>query len=322
VAAGTAPTPNTSSAAPGGQLRHNDRVKIVSLLPSATEIVFALGLADSLRGVTFECDHPVEARSFPHVSGTALPIESDLTPAQIDAEVTARAAAGESIYTLDDALIRRIDPDLILTQDLCRVCAVPSGAVQDALEVIGCHAEVVSLDPHRLDDVIAGIGVVGAVTGTSDRAQALMTTLRERVEATRRRVDHLDRPKVLVLEWADPPFNAGHWVPDMVDAAGGSSVLAEPGERSRRLTWDEIAAETVDVVLFMPCGFDLAAAVDLADDVLARPELAAASRFFVADANAYFSRPGPRVVDGVEMLAELLHPMGGAPVPEGAVQLR
>jgi iron complex transport system substrate-binding protein len=135
-------------------------------------------------------------------------------------------------YTLDDALIRRIDPDLILTQDLCRVCAVPSGAVQDALEMIGCHVEVVSLDPHRLDDVIAGIGVVGAVTGTSDRAQALMTTLRERVEATRRRVDHLEWPKVFVLEWADPPFNAGHW------------VLAEPGERSRRLTWDEIAAET------------------------------------------------------------------------------
>jgi iron complex transport system substrate-binding protein len=297
-------------------------VKIVSLLPSATEIVFSLGLADSLCGVTFECDHPAEARSYPHVSGTALPNDGTLTAGEIDAAVTARVAAGESIYTLDDALIRRIDPDLILAQDLCRVCAVPSGAVQDALDVIGCHATVLSLDPQRLDDVIGCIGAVGDATGTADLAGSLMADLRGRVEAVRRRTAGLERPRVLVLEWADPPFNAGHWVPDMVAAAGGAPLLAASGQRSRQLGWDEIATEDVDVVVFMPCGFDLAGAVDQAGPLLDRPELAGARRFYAVDGNAYFSRPGPRVVDGVELLEAVLHSTGAPAAPPGATRLR
>ena len=160
-------------------------MKIVSLLPSATEIVFALGLGEDLRGVSFECDYPESARSVPVVSGTALPTDGSLSATEIDAEVSARVAAGESIYTLDDARIRAIDPDLILAQDLCQVCAVPSGAVEEALDVIGCHAQVVSLDPGRLDEVIACIGTVGAVTGTSTAADALMEGLRARVDAVR-----------------------------------------------------------------------------------------------------------------------------------------
>src|SRR5580700_4509440 len=161
------------------------RVKIVSLLPSATEIVFALGLGEDLRGVSFECDYPESARSVPIVSGTALPTDGSLSAGEIDAEVSARVAAGESIYTLDDARIRAIDPDLILAQDLCQVCAVPSGAVEEALDVIGCHAQVVSLDPGRLDDVIECIGTVGAVTGTSASADLLIGELRARVDAVR-----------------------------------------------------------------------------------------------------------------------------------------
>jgi iron complex transport system substrate-binding protein len=296
-------------------------VRIVSLLPSATEIVFALGLGDDLCGVSFECDYPEPARSVPIVSGTVLPTDGSLSAQEIDAEVSARVAAGESIYTLDDTRIRAIDPDVILAQDLCRVCAVPSGAVEEALDVIGCHAQVVSLDPGRLDDVIACIGRVGAATGTTARADALMADLRGRVDAVRERVEEQDRPRVLVLEWSDPPFNAGHWVPDQVEAAGGAAVLAQAGARSRRLTWDEIRAEHVDVTIFMPCGFDLAGAVAQAAALLARPEAEGLGRIIAVDANAYFSRPGPRVVEGVELLERLLHGSSGSTV-SGAQVLR
>jgi iron complex transport system substrate-binding protein len=290
-------------------------VKIVSLLPSATEIVFALGLGGDLRGVSFECDFPEPARSVAIVSGTALPTDGSLSAQEIDAAVSARVAAGESIYTLDDARIRAIEPDLILAQDLCRVCAVPSGAVEEALAVIGCHAQVLSLDPGRLDDVIACIGVVGAATGTTVRADALMESLRGRVDAVRRRVRGRERPRVLVLEWSDPPFNAGHWVPDQVEAAGGEPVLAQAGARSRRLSWDEIHGEHVDITVFMPCGFDLNGAVAQCPALLARPEAASLGRIAAVDANAYFSRPGPRVVEGVELLERLLHDPDGLEVP-------
>ena len=293
-------------------------MKIVSLLPSATEIVYALDLGEDLRGVSFECDFPPAARSVPVVSGTALPTDGSLSAGEIDAAVSAKVAAGESIYTLDDAQIRAIDPDLILAQDLCQVCAVPSGAVEQALDVIGCHSHVVSLDPGRLDEVIECVGLVGAATGTSEKADALMESLRARVEAVRRRVQGRDRPLVLVLEWADPPFNAGHWVPDMVEAAGGLAVLAQAGARSHRLTWDEIRAEQVDITVFMPCGFDLEGAVAQAAPLLARPEAGGLGVIFTVDANAYFSRPGPRVVDGVELLEGLLHEGASAPARSGA----
>jgi iron complex transport system substrate-binding protein len=283
-------------------------MKIISLLPSATEIVFALGLGDELAGVSFECDYPPAARAVPVVSGTALPTGESLTAEQIDTEVSTRVAAGESIYTLDAPRIRMIDPDVILAQDLCQVCAVPSGAVQDALAVIGCHADVISLDPGRLDEVIDCIGLVGRATKTDQAAEILMSDLRRRVADVRQRVEGRPRPRVFALEWPDPPFNGGHWVPEMIEAAGGLPVLAASGERSRRLDWEEIAAERIDVTVFMPCGFDLNGAVEVADSLLGRPEVAALGQIYAVDANACFSRPGPRVVDGVELLAELLHP--------------
>lgn len=303
-------------------MRDDRAMKIVSLLPSATEIVFALGLDDQLVGVSFECDYPPAARAVPVVSGTALPTDGSLTAEQVDAEVSTRVAAGESIYTLDAARIRAIDPDVILVQDLCQVCAVPSGAVEEALEVIGCHADVVSLDPGRLDEVIDCVGHVGRITGTDEVAETLMADLHRRVAAVRRRVEGRPRHRVFVLEWPDPPFNAGHWVPDMVEAAGGMPVLAVPGDRSRRLTWEEIAAETIDVTIFSPCGFDLEGAVAQAASFLDRPEVAGLGRIVAVDANAYFSRPGPRVVDGVELLADLLYPGTPRLVPQGARVLR
>jgi iron complex transport system substrate-binding protein len=301
--------------------RKDGDVKIVSLLPSATEIVFALGLGDQLEGVSFECDYPPEARDVPIVSGTVLQVEEERDAAQVDAEVSALIAAGESIYTLDDARIRSINPDVILAQDLCQVCAVPSGAVEEALGVIGCHADVVSLDPEGLDEVIACVGQVGRATGTEERAEALMDALRGRVAAVRARVAGKPRPRVFVLEWPDPPFNAGHWVPEMVDAAGGEPVLAEARARSRRLSWEEIAAADIDITVFSPCGFDLAGAVEQATAFLERPEVPRLGRMVAVDANAFFSRPGPRVVDGVELLAELLHPERSGFLPDGAHEL-
>jgi iron complex transport system substrate-binding protein len=298
-------------------------VRIVSLLPSATEIVFALGLDDSLVGVSFECDHPPAARTKPVVSGTALPTDAPMTALEIDQAVSRRVAAGESLYTLDTDRIRSAAPDVILAQDLCAVCAVPSGQVEDALDVLGCRAEVVSLDPESLDDVIACIGRVGAVTGEGERAARLMSDLRDRVERAREATAGLARPSVLALEWADPPFSAGHWVPEMIEIAGGDVLLAQAGERSRRLTWTEVEAAGGDVVAFMPCGYALDASVREGRELATRTELASATEVWALAGDAYFSRPGPRVVDGVELLASILHPELGMRAPaDGAVRVR
>jgi iron complex transport system substrate-binding protein len=295
-------------------------MKIVSLLPSATEIVYALGLGDQLAGVSFECDYPDAARSVPIVSGTALDVEGQRTAAETDAEVSALLAAGESIYTLDADRIRAIAPDVILAQDLCAVCAIDSGSVEDALDVIGCRAQVVSLDPAGLDDVIECVVQVGRATGTEDVAAAYVAGLRERLEVVRNRVANQTRPRVFVLEWPDPPFNGGHWMPEMVEAAGGEPVLGEFRTPSRRLTWEEIGAESIDVTIFTPCGYDLAGAVEQASSFLGRPDLPDLGRVVAVNANALFSRPGPRIVDGVELLAQIFHPSGaGEATPDAEV---
>ena len=283
-------------------------VRIVSLLPSATEIVFTLGLEDSLEGVSFECDFPPAARSKPVVSGTALPTEATMTPRQVDDAVAERMAAQEPIYTLDAARIAAIQPDLILAQDLCRVCAVPSDAVDEALGVLGCRAEVLSLDPAGLDDVIACIGVVGEVTGTGARAAVVMEQLRDRVDQVRRAVAGSGRPRTFALEWSDPPFTGGHWVPDMIEAAGGEVVLGEAGTPSRRVSWRDVAAAQPEVVVFMPCGYGLDDAIAEGRALTGVDELRGAEHCYAVDASARFSRPGPRVVDGVEALGWALHP--------------
>lgn len=300
-------------------------MRIVSLLPSATEIVFALGLGDDLVGVSFECDHPPEARTKPVVSGTALPVDTPMTAGAIDRAVRERMSVGEPIYTLDRARIRAAEPEVILAQDLCEVCAVPSGAVEEALDVLGCRAEVVSLDPTDLDGVIACVERVGTTVGCDDRARELAAALRARVTAVREQVAGRARPPVLALEWSDPPFNAGHWVPEMIDAGGGTPLLASTGARSRELAWDEIAAlhATHCTVLFMPCGYGLDATVAEGRELVDRPELAGADAVWAVAGDAYFSRPGPRIVDGVELVAQILHPeVAGEPAPGDAVRLR
>ena len=294
-------------------------MRIVSLLPSATEIAFDLGLGDSLVGVTHECDYPPEATTKAVVSHSTLPTET-ADAAEIDRLVASSIGEGEPIYRLDTEQFARLQPDVILTQDLCRVCAVPTGHVEDALDTLGCSADVVSLDPSSIDEVIDCLVSVGRATGTERRAVARATELRDRVDAVRRATAGLPRPPTLALEWSDPPFNGGHWVPEMIDVAGGAAVLGEPRAPSRRLSWSEIEAETPELVVFMPCGYGLAQAVTEGRQLLARTELAAASAIFAVDATSYFSRPGPRLVDGVELLAWVLHPEHMAPPPPGRVE--
>ncbi len=288
-------------------------MRIVSLLPSATEILFAIGAGDQVRGVTFECDFPEEARLRTIVSTTGLP--TGLTPAQIDAEVRSRVAAGEDLYTLDQGALRELDPDLVVTQDLSAVCAVDSREVDAALAHLGCRAEVLTLDPMTLDQVLESIGAVGRATGCERAAGELVTTLRRRLAVVAGAVAGRPRPRVAVLEWTDPPYSSGHWVPDMVEAAGGVPVLGRSGTRSAPVGWDEVADARPDLVVVAPCGFRLDGARSLAREVVDAGRLPAGVPVWAVDADAAFVRPGPRLVDGVEALAALIH-AGSAPLPD------
>ncbi|PZS32640.1 MAG: cobalamin-binding protein [Pseudonocardiales bacterium] len=287
-------------------------MRIVSLLPSATEILFGLGAGAEVVGVTFECDYPEQARTRRIVSTSALP--EGLTASQIDAAVTARLAAGEDLYHLQGHALAEIDPDLVVTQDLCAVCAVDVSVVTEALDYLGCRAEVLTLDPHTLDQVFASILALGRATGREDGAADLVEGLRTRVSDVQRAVAARPPVPVMVLEWTDPPFAPGHWVPDMVEAAGGRSVLGSAGEKSYRTTWAHVAAAGPAIVVAAPCGYDLPASVDLAEQLVRAGHVPAGLPVWAVDANASFARPGPRLVDGIEALAALLHPQLALPL--------
>ncbi len=276
----------------------------MSLLPSATEIVYALGLGDDLVGVSFECDEPPTARRDKTIVVAGRDTTA-MTPAAIDAYVRARVAAGEDLYTLHADALASLDPDVILTQDLCRVCALPAGQVEQALDYLGCHADVVSLDPHTLDEVLASILLVGDRCGTAERAGALVAQLSARLDIVAASVAGRPRPTVAVVEWVDPPFTAGHWVPDLITAAGGVPVTGAPGGRSAQSSWEQIGAAHPDLVLVAPCGFHLDAAVGQAAAVAKQlPGVPV----WAIDADGLVVRPGPRLVDGVEAIAAILHP--------------
>jgi iron complex transport system substrate-binding protein len=294
-------------------------VRIVSLLPSATEILFELGLGDEVVGVTFECDFPAAARDKRIVSTSALP--EGLSPAEIDAVVKQRMADGEDLYHLDRGAFADLDPTLVVTQDLCAVCAVDVSEVDDALQWLGCRAEVVTLDPATLDEVLDSVRTVGAATGTSERADAIVAARRDQLAAVEAAVAGAPRRPTLVLEWTDPAFTAGHWVPDLVSAAGGAPVLGRRGEKSVGVAWPEIAACEAEVVIVAPCGYRLEGAYELAEGVIAEERLPAAAEVWAVDADAFVVRPGTRVVDGVAAFSTILHP-GRCGPPDSATARR
>jgi iron complex transport system substrate-binding protein len=287
-------------------------MRIISLVPNGTEILFALGAGDLVVGVSHECDWPEEARRRPILTGSAL--RPGMSAAEIDQTVAAQVGGGLSLYTLDEARIADLAPDLIVTQELCPVCAVSTEQVDGAVRPLARCPEVLSLDPRTLDGVFADIRRVGEVTGRTAEAAALLQDLEDRLAAVRTLVREKwagrPRPRAAALEWLDPPFAGGHWVPEMIAAAGGTDALARPGDSSRRLTWEEIDAANPDVLVVMPCGFDEAGArtqLALLKDLPAWQRLRAvrAGRVYPVDANGCFSRPGPRLVDGIERLAEI-----------------
>lgn len=289
-------------------------MKVVSLLPSATEIVYALGLGDDLVGVTDECDHPADAVTKPVVSRSALATGRPLSAREIDEAVRGRLDGQQPLYVLDTDLLRREQPEVVLTQDLCRVCAVPSGQVQRALDSLGLpEAKVVSLDPNTLDEVIGQIDVVGRLLDRSAEASAITADLRARVARVKEIATRLPKLNVFCMEWADPPFAAGHWVPEMVEAAAGVNLLSEKGGPSRTVTHREIRDGNPETIVFMPCGYYLEEAEEEAAGVFEHAELRETpavrnGNVFAVDATSYFSRPGPRIVDGLEILAWALHP--------------
>jgi iron complex transport system substrate-binding protein len=281
-------------------------MRIVSLVPHATELLFALGLGDHVVAVTHECDHPPAARSLPSVTRDVLP--AGLSAAEIDAAVRERTGAGEAIYGLDDDRLQALEPDLIVTQALCPVCAVSVDDVRAIAESLPSHPRVVALDPSTLGEAMGDIRTIAQATGARDAALDLVARQRARIDAVRTAVAGARRVPVAAIEWLDPVFVAGHWTPQLVELAGGVDVLGFPGERSEQMTWDAVEAAAPEVVVCMPCGYDAPRALEEATAHAARLAALGARRVVAVDAAAYFSRPGPRLVDGLELLAHVLHP--------------
>jgi iron complex transport system substrate-binding protein len=291
-------------------------VRIVSLVPSATETLFALGLGPDVIAVTHECDYPPAVLDLPKITRDVL--EPGLTPREIDTAVKERTLAGLSIYELDEELLRDLRPDLIVTQELCSVCAVSYDDVRAIAEEIETHPRVVSLDPHTVGEVLGDVRTLAQLTDRKDAGVDLVRDASARIDRVRVAVRGARRPRVVAMEWLDPPFAGGHWVPQLIEYAGGEDVLGFPGEKSEETTWDAVEAAQPDVVVVMPCGYDAEIAHREAE--MHRDELArvGAGEVAAVDASAYFSRPGPRIIDGLELLAHILHPELFPEAPEGA----
>ncbi|HEX3690698.1 MAG TPA: cobalamin-binding protein [Solirubrobacteraceae bacterium] len=282
-------------------------MRIISLVPSATEMLFALGLGEDVVGVTHECDYPDAAHALRKVTRDVLP--AGLSAAEIDAAVKERTLAGESIYVLDAEALHELEPDLIVTQALCAVCAVSYDDVRAVAEEIETQPMVISLDPRTVGEVLGDFRTLAQATDTKDAAVDLVREASERIDRVRVLTrTAARRPRVVALEWLDPPFTAGHWTPQLIEFAGGEDALGFAGENSKQCSWEEVAAASPDLVIVMPCGYD--AEIGHREAEMHRDELAAvgAGKIVAVDAAAYFSRPGPRLIDGLELLAHILHP--------------
>lgn len=294
-------------------------MRIVSLLPSATEIVFALGLGDELVGVTHECDWPPEVTDIPAVTRSTRDL-SDRSSLEIDQVVGASVHGGSSLYELDEAALAASEPDLILTQELCAVCAVSYQQVNEIARTIDAEIRVVSLEPTSIEGILNSIATVGAMTDAEDAAVDVVAELRERLKRletrlARRRGGGQPPVRVVGLEWLDPPFATGHWVPEQVRRAGGWDLLGREGEASVRTTWEAVREVDPEMLVLMPCGFHLSETVAEWErtpkpDFWRELEAVRRGQVFAVDGSAYFSRPGPRVIDGIGLLAEIFDPDG------------
>ena len=281
-------------------------MRIVSLVPHATELLFALGLGDDVVAVTHECDFPLEVLELPRVTRDVLP--AGLSAAEIDAAVRERTEHGKAIYELDEDRLEDLEPDLIVTQELCAVCAVSYDDVVEVAERIATAPRVISLDPKTLGEAMGDIRTIAQATGVRDAALELVTRQRARIDAVRRAVKDADPVRVAAIEWLDPVFIAGHWTPQIIELAGGADVLGFAGEHSEQSTWETVASARPEVVVVMPCGYDAERSREEALRYAAELRGVGARRTVAVDAAAYFSRPGPRLVDGLELMAHVLHP--------------
>jgi iron complex transport system substrate-binding protein len=281
-------------------------VRIVSLVPSATEMLFALGLGDEITAVTHECDHPAEALDRPKVTRDL--IGPGLGPGEIDRAVRELTEQGKAIYELDEERLRDLQPDLIVTQALCAVCAVSYDDVVAVAQRIEPEPKVISLDPHTLGEVLGDVRTLAAATDAKDAGVDLIEAAASRIDKVRLAVRGQEPVRVAALEWLDPVFVAGHWTPQLIEYAGGVDVLGMPGEHSEVRSWDEITAARPEVIVVMPCGYDADRALEEAYAFRDELEAVGAERIVAVDAAAYFSRPGPRLVDGLELMAHILHP--------------
>ncbi len=281
-------------------------MRIVSLVPHATELLFALDLGDQVVAVTHECDHPPPATCLPHITRDVLPV--GLSAAEIDAAVRSRIEQGQAIYELDEDALHALEPDLIVTQALCPVCAVSFQDVAKLAARLPSKPEVISLDPHTFGETLGDIRTVAEATDRRERGIDLVGEIAARIDRVKLAVRTAVRPRVVALEWLDPVFVAGHWTPQLIELAGGEDLLGLPGEHSITVSWEMVIAAAPEIVVVMPCGYDAPRAhleaLEHADALAA----IGARRVVAVNASAYFSRPGPRLIDGLELLAHIFHP--------------
>ncbi|MDX6724844.1 MAG: iron complex transport system substrate-binding protein [Solirubrobacteraceae bacterium] len=294
-------------------------MRIVSLVPSATEMLFALGLGDEVTAVTHECDHPPAARDLPKVTRDV--IGPGLSAAEIDRAVRDLTEEGRAIYELDEAALRALQPDLIVTQALCAVCAVSYEDVKAVAERLDSAPQVISLDPHTLGEMLGDVRVLAQATDAKDAGVDLVQDAAARIDRVKLAVRGATPVPVAALEWLDPVFVAGHWTPQLIEYAGGIDVLGLTGESSEVRSWDEVRAAAPEVVVVMPCGYDADRALEEAYDHQDELEALGARRIVAVDASAYFSRPGPRLLDGLELLAHILHPDRVPEAPGAALEV-
>jgi iron complex transport system substrate-binding protein len=298
-------------------------MRIVSLVPHATELLFALSASDEVVAVTHECDHPPAALELPRVTRDVLP--AGLSAAEIDAAVRERTLHGRAIYELDRDALQALEPELIVTQALCPVCAVSYEEVAELAAHLPAPPRVLALDPKTLEETLSDVGTVAEASGRVAQGAELLRDAEARIERVARAVGApaaAARPRVAALEWLDPVYVAGHWTPQLIDMAGGEDVLGRPGEPSQTVSWEAVAAAEPEVVVVMPCGYDAHRAH--AEAITHARELAGlqAERIMAVNASAYFSRPGPRLIDGLELLAHILHPERVPEAPAAAEALR